>query len=69
MHFEDLAYATETAQYRVKSGATNIASGHKRSARTAGIAERNPKLPGLVRSCADDRAVTFHATTTGRQSR
>ena len=37
----------ETARYRTKSGAMNIPSGHKRSARTAGIAER--RVHGLVR--------------------
>ena len=41
---EDLArQARETARYRAKSGGTKVACGQRRSAVTAGIAERTPK--------------------------
>src|SRR5450759_1348739 len=55
----------ETARYRVKSGATKIALGHKRSARTAGMAECTPKALASYEAAQTTERRPRQATMTG----
>src|SRR6266566_3134196 len=55
----------ETVRYRVKSGGTKTASGHKRSARTAGMAERTPKRLASYEAAHTTERLPRHATMTG----
>ena len=50
----------------MKSGGTNTASGHKRSARTAGIAERTPNMRASYDAAHTTERAPRQATTTGR---
>src|SRR5207245_7430297 len=54
----------ETARYRLKSGATKIASGHKRSARAVGMADRTPKLLAAYEAAQTTERLPRQATIT-----
>src|SRR6266849_1851948 len=57
--------APDFTRYRSKSGATKIASGHKRSARTVGMADRTPKLLASYEAAQTTDRLPRQATITG----
>jgi len=57
--------SVETARYLVKSGAIKIASGHRRSAHFAGMAERMPKALASYEAEHTTERLPRQATTTG----
>src|SRR5215470_3912478 len=54
-----------TARYLVKSGGIKIASGHKHSARTVGMAERTPNFLASYEAAQTTERLPFQATITG----
>src|SRR5215469_18438161 len=55
----------ETARYRGKSGGRKTALGQRRSARTAGMAERTPNFRASYEAAHTTERFPRHATTTG----
>src|SRR6266436_5652682 len=62
---EDLAHAMRDRPVAAKSGGTKIPSGHRRSARTAGMAERTPKCLASYEAAHTTERVERQAMITG----